>query len=205
MKVVAATVSDIRGFIEKHHYSRSINGCKVSRCFALHDDTGKLVGAALFGALSTTAWKRYGENEGDVVELRRFVCLNECPRNTESWFLARCLKALKLESDYKVCVSYADPHHGHCGIIYQAANWNYLGQTPPDVLLRTPDGKYYHSRALRTKYKGEFKPFVKKLREQFAAGLLVEVSVPGKYIYTYQLKGKQRVSGLPYPKQTGDF
>ena len=58
-----------------------------------HDN--KLVGAALFGPLSTTAWKRYGKFECDVVELRRLVLLDECRKNTESWMISRCLKEIK--------------------------------------------------------------------------------------------------------------
>ncbi len=199
-RVIPVTVAAVRAFIEQHHYSKSINGCKVSMSFALYEGS-EMVGAVLFGPLSTTAWKRYGEKEGDVVELRRLVCLDHCPRNTESWLIAKCLKVLKKQTVYKVCVSYADPHHGHCGTIYQAANWNYAGQTAPDVLLQTPEGRLYHSRALRTKYNGDFKPFVKRLRKLQEGGLLTEVAVPGKHIYTYTLQGKQQPTRLPYPKE----
>lgn len=198
--VVPVGLAVVRSFIEEHHYSKSINGCKVSVAFALYEGV-ELVGAVLFGSLSTTAWKRYGENEADVVELRRLVCLDRCPRNTESWLIAKCLQFLKRNTSYKVCVSYADPHHGHNGVIYQASNWNYEGQTAPDVLFQTPEGRLYHSRALRTKYKGDFKPFVKRLRELQKNGLLTEVAVPGKHIYTYALKGKQLSTRLPYPKR----
>jgi hypothetical protein len=197
--VMPVAVAVVRPFIEEHHYSKSINGCKVSMAFALYE-AGEMVGAVLFGPLSTTAWKRYGEREADVVELRRLVCLDRCPHNTESWLIAKCLKVLKRQTGYKVCVSYADPHHGHCGTIYQAANWNYEGQTAPDVLLQTPEGRLYHSRALRTKYNGDFKPFVKRLRKLQEDGLLTEVAVPGKHIYTYALQGKQQPTRLPYPK-----
>lgn len=204
MEVRVVQLIDIRKFIELNHYSRSVNGCKVSLCFGLYDGD-ELVGAALFGALSTTAWKRYGDREGDVVELRRLVCLDRCPRNTESWFIARCLKQLKRLTSYKVCISYADPYHGHYGVIYQASNWKYHGQTPGDILLKTPDGRMYHSRALRTKYKGDFKPFVKQLRALNDAGCLIKVDVPGKYIYSYRLDGQQKATEVPYPKPTGGF
>ena len=198
-RVMPVAVAVVRSFIEEHHYSKSINGCKVSMAFALYE-AEEMVGAVLFGPLSTTAWKRYGEKEGDVVELRRLVCLDRCPRNTESWLIAKCLRVLKRQTRYKVCVSYADPHHGHCGTIYQAANWNYEGQTAPDILLQTPEGRLYHSRALRTKYNGDFKPFVKRLRKLQEDGLLTKVVVPGKHIYTYSLRGKQQPTRLPYPK-----
>ena len=109
-------VATVRLFIETHHYSRNINGCKVSMAFALYEGI-TLVGAVLFGPLSTTAWKRYGEKETDVVELRRLVCLDCCPKNTESWLIAKCLQELKKQTAYKICVSYADPYHGHCGLL----------------------------------------------------------------------------------------
>ena len=79
--VMPVAVAVVRSFIEEHHYSKSINGCKVSMEFAIYE-AGEMVGAVLFGPLSTTAWKRYGEKEGDVVELRRLVCLDRCPHNT---------------------------------------------------------------------------------------------------------------------------
>jgi hypothetical protein len=189
----------IRGFIETHHYSHNVNGCKVSKCFALYDkDT--LVGAILFGALSTTAWRRYALQEKDVVELRRLVCLDGCPRNTLSWFIAKALKILKRTSDHRIVISYADPLYGHVGYIYQAANWSYVGRTAKDKVYFTPDGKMYHSRALRTKYKGKYKPFAKKLQEQYVNGELTEKIVPGKHIYVYNLIGRHKRSNKPYPK-----
>ncbi len=190
-------VKEVRPFIEQHHYSHSINGCKVSDCFALYDGM-EMKAAVLFGPLSTTAWKKYGQDEKDVVELRRLVCLDELPRNTESWLIAQCLKRLK--GKYKVCVSYADPRHGHCGFIYQASNWSYMGQTANDTVFVTPEGKEYHSRALRTKYNGDFKPFVKRLRKMKDDGVLKEIIVPGKHVYLYTLNGKQKRIGVPYPK-----
>lgn len=200
--VARVTVDMVRDFIEKYHYSRSINGCKVSMAFALYEvNSNELVGAVLFGSLSTTAWKRYGEKESDVIELRRLVCLDNCPKNTESWLISKCLKILKQETNYKICVSYADPYYGHSGVIYQATNWSYHGQTSADVLFKTPDGKIYHSRALRTKYKGEYKPFVKRLRKLQEDGLLRKIKVPGKHIYTYNLRKKQERTKLPYPKK----
>ena len=72
---------------------------------------------------------------------------------------------------------------------------------PGCFLLQTPEGRLYHSRALRTKYNGDFKPFVKRLRKLQEDGLsLTEVAVPGKHIYTYALQGKQQPTRLPYPK-----
>ncbi|EEF1427350.1 hypothetical protein C9T98_22225 [Salmonella enterica subsp. enterica serovar Enteritidis] len=198
-KVCPVNVAYIRDFVEKYHYSHNINGLKISQCYALNDGD-VLVGAIIFGQLTTTAWRKYGKSESDVVELRRMVVSDSCPVNTNTWFMARALKHLKKHTEFKVCVSYADPEHGHVGIVYQAANWTYAGRTAPDIVLETPEGKRYHSRALRTKYKGELKPFAKRLCALKEAGELKEVRVQGKYVYLYALKGKLQKQSLMYPK-----
>lgn len=78
------------------------------------------------------------------------------------------------------------------------------GQTAKDTVLVTPEGKEYHSRALRTKYNGKLKPFAERLNEMNKQGLLRVVEVPGKHIYTYNLKGKHLATMLEYPKKTYD-
>lgn len=200
MDVRLVELKTIREFVEQNHYSHSVNGLKISECFGLFVEN-TLKGALIFGELSTTAWKKYSDNEKDVLELRRMVISDEMPKNTGSQFLSKAIKIIKNTTAYKIIVSYADPHHSHCGIIYQASNWSYHGTTNPDVLLKTPDGKLYHSRAMRTKYKGELKPFARRLQELDSRGLLCKVTVPGKHIYTYKLVGKQRVGNTKnYPK-----
>lgn len=200
--VIPVLLSEVRSYIEEHHYSKSVNGLKISQCYGLYDNNNLLIGAAIFGQLSTTSWKKYAKEEHQVVELRRMVVADECPRNTNTWFMARALNHLKKEFNYHVCVSYADPYHDHVGVVYQAANWTYVGVTSKDVVLETPDGKRYHSRAMRTKYKGELKPFAKRLCDLYFLGLLKEVSVPGKHIYLYKLKKSIKLPDcLPYPKK----
>lgn len=191
---------DIQLFIEENHYSKSINGVKVSYCFSIHDVSGNLVGACLFGQLSTTAWKKFGECEKDVLELRRLVTLDTCPRNTESWFISKCINWIRKNTKVKILVSYADPMYGHIGYVYQASNWVYCGVSGKDKGFKDPEtGKIYHSRALRTKYKGDYKPFVKILRDKLDNGNLHPIDLKGKYCYTYNIKGKN-IHKLDYPK-----
>ena len=183
-----ANVGGIRQFIEQHHYSGSINGVKVTQCFKVTFEDS-LVGAVLFGQLSTTAWKRFGKTEHEVLELRRLVLLDEAERNSESRVIGACLRWIKKNlPDVRVIVSYADPMYGHSGVIYKASNFKYEGMTPPDKGFRDIDtGKIYHSRALRTKYKGEYKPFVKRLRKKLEEGSLETIELAGKHRYIYVL------------------
>ena len=203
--VKCADRKQIKDFIEKHHYSKSINGLKTSFCFGLYDDD-VLIGACLFGQLSTTSWKKYSDKETDIVELRRLVLIDETPRNTESWFIAKCIKYIKQNSEFATIVSYADPYYNHTGYIYQASNFIYIGTTNKDKLLKDREtGKTFHSRALRTKYNGDYKPFVKVLRKKHEMGLLEEITVPGKHIYVYPLRKstKKKFQNLKkeYPKK----
>lgn len=189
LEVIPCPVAEVRVFLETHHYSKSINGVKITQCFKVVHDR-QLVGAALMGQLSTTAWKMFGETEQQVLELRRLCLLDECSRNSESRVISKCLKWVKKNiKEVKVIVSYADPMQGHSGIIYRAANFEYLGTTPNDKGYKDLEtGKIYHSRALRTKYKGEYKPFVKRLREKLAKGELEPVTLLGKHRYVYRLR-----------------
>ena len=73
--------------------------------------------------------------------------------------------------------------------IYKASNFKLIGVTPDDKGFRDPEsGKTYHSRALRTKYKGNYKPFVKRLREKLNNGILEEITLKGKLCYLYQIR-----------------
>lgn len=191
LTIEVCPVKEVKDFIEFNHYSKNINGVKVSYCFKVLYDN-RIVGAVLFGAMSTTAWKKFSENEKEVLELRRLVLLDEAGKNCESRVVGYCLRWIKNnDKNIKVVVSYADPNHGHSGIIYKASNFEYLGISSQDKgYLDKETGKVYHSRALRTKYKGDYKPFVKKLREKKENGILQEITLKGKHCYIYKLNRK---------------
>jgi|SRR5579859_6381830 len=182
-------LSDVRAFVETHHYSHNLNGVKISFCFSAKHN-GVLVGAVVYGAMSTTAWKKFADSEKKVLELRRLVLLDSVGRNSESRMVGYTLRWIKKNApEVTVVVSYADPMHGHNGTIYKASNFRYIGLSGKDKGFLDPEtGKTYHSRALRTKYKGDYKPFVKKLREKNALGKLVPVDLLGKYCYLFEFR-----------------
>lgn len=180
---------EIRDFIETHHYSKNVNGVKVSHCFRV-DFQNRLIGAVLFGCMSTTAWKKFGSTEREILELRRLVLLDEAERNSESRVVGFTLRWIK-RNDPKIrtIVSYADPAYGHTGVIYKASNFKYIGISAKDKYFRDPsNGKTYHSRALRTKGdSGDYKPFVKVLRDKLFFGFLEPIELPGKHCYIFKL------------------
>ena len=188
LSVILCERSEIRSFIETHHYSKSINGVKSTFCFKILFKE-RLVGAILFGQLSTTAWKKFSNVEEEVLELRRLVLVDAAKKNSESRVISKAIKQIKkANSAVKFIVSYADPNYGHTGVIYRASNFKFVGMSGKDKgFVDTETGKLYHSRALRTKYKGEYKPFVLRLREKLDKGLLKPIDLKPKYCYVYAL------------------
>lgn len=181
---------DIAAFIETHHYSGSINGCIADYCFGLYDNE-VMVGAMFYGRMAMrNQFKRFAENEEDVTELRRLCCIDDTPKNTESYFIGRTLRWIGANTRIKIVVSYADKQYGHQGVIYKASNFTLEGERPGAKVIEH-EGKIYHDKAIRTKYKGKLKPFAKKLREALTNGSAVYKTTAGKFCYTYLLRRKR--------------
>lgn len=181
---------EIRDFIEKWHYSHNINGLLSQFCFKLMDgDT--MVGAMIYGGLGmANCWKKYAENKEDIIELRRLCCIDDTPKNTESYFIGKTLKWLLRNTSIKKVISYADNTYGHRGVIYQASNFKHLGKTAKGRVIMW-NGKRYHDKTIRTKYKGELKPFAKRVKEALEKGEAYYEETKGKEIYLYDLEGRR--------------
>ena len=158
MKVTDFTVELVQrnavvNFIEKHHYSHNVNGIQSYYHFGLYRE-GKfglpeMIGAMMYAmpSMPHTSKKYNPINPDRCFELRRLVCVDDTPKNTESYFIGQTFKWLKKNTDIEVIVSFADEEEGHTGVIYKATNFNYLGTTSPGRTLMV-DGKKFHSRSL---------------------------------------------------------
>lgn len=155
-------------------------------CFGLYDGDA-LIGAMIYGKLAmANAWKKYGDSADEVLELRRLCCIDDTPKNTESYFIGATLRWLRKHTDVKVVVSYADPAYGHSGVIYRASNFKHIGYTSKSKVIMW-NGKKYHDKTIRTKYKGRLKPFAKQVKEALDNGNAYYEQRPPKHIYTYTL------------------
>lgn len=178
----------IKDFIEKYHYSHNINGVISDYCFALYHNKA-LIGAMIYGRLAMrNQYKKYCSSEKEIMELRRLVCVDDTPRNTESFFIGYTLRWLKKNTNLKYVISYADSTYGHIGTIYKASNFKLVGKTAPiKVIKRLSDSKLFHDKTIRTKYKGNLKPFALKLKIDLLEGRAIYITTKEKYIYIYQL------------------
>tara|TARA_R100001244_G_scaffold83451_1_gene64401 strand:- start:71 stop:694 length:624 start_codon:yes stop_codon:yes gene_type:complete len=180
----------VTSFIEKYHYSHNINGIQSYHHFGLYTEGNfglpKLIGAMLYAmpSMPHTAKKYNPINPNRCMELRRLVCIDDTPKNTESYFIGKTLRWLKQNTDVEVVVSFADQHYGHTGIIYKATNFEYFGETAPARILIV-DGKEYHSRSLNQ----DKRPYGRELKRRYVAGdkdIFFKKRKP-KYIYVYYL------------------
>jgi len=183
--------SDIRAFIEKHHYSKSINGCIADYCYALYNGD-EMIGAMFFGRMAmANQWKRFSDKENEVIELRRLCCIDDTPKNTESFFIGKSLKLLRKEWGGKIVVSYADKEYGHEGTIYKASNFKMVGEIKGAKVILYK-GKKYHDKTIRTTYKGKLKPFALEIKNALLSGEAIYKKTQGKYTYVYFLKGNRK-------------
>ena len=163
-KVSLCSRDEIRDFVETWHYSKSINGVISDYCFKLQDEQDNLIGGMIYGRLAmASCWKKYVSKEEDVSELRRLCCIDDTPRNTESYFIGSTLRWLKKNTDILKIVSYADKNFGHEGIIYKASNFTKIGETSKGRVI-IYNNKRYHDKCIRTKYNGKLKPFAEKIK-----------------------------------------
>lgn len=182
--------NDIKDFIEKWHYSHNINGLLSDYCFKLMEND-KMIGAMIYGGLAmANCWKKYTDNKEDLIELRRLCCIDDTPKNTESYFIGQTLKWLINNTNIKTVISYADNTFNHTGIIYQATNFSHVGKTPNGRVIMY-NGKRYHDKTIRTKYKGELKPFAKEIKNALESGEAYYVKTLGKEIYLYDLESRR--------------
>lgn len=135
-------------YIREHHYSRgSHNG--PSPCYGIFDKD-ELIGACLFAVPCSERVRSSVFGEGykkHVIELHRLHILDCTPKNTESWFIARCLKRLKRDKpEIWAVISFSDMTEGHTGVIYKASNAYRLGETERKRFYVDSSGRLRHPR-----------------------------------------------------------
>jgi len=127
--------------------------CMVSLGFY---DAAGLAGAAIWGwgtRPKHTIRKLFPSlDTEDYWELCRLCCRDDLPRNTESEFLAGCVRWFKRNQPERALLfTWADGIRGKPGYVYQASNWLYGGYITTEIYL-TPDGEPVHPRLMITRF-----------------------------------------------------
>ena len=182
--------SSIVDFVETHHYSKNMNGLKTSYCFRLLDGEN-LIGAIVYGKIGMAGVEqKYKDNTDKILELKRLVCIDDTPKNTESYFIGWTLRWLQRNTDLEMIISYADKTYGHEGIVYKATNFDFVGETVPGRVIMYK-GRRYHDKTIRTKWNGKLKPFAKEIKTALDKGDAEYIDTDVKNIYLYKFKKRK--------------
>jgi hypothetical protein len=135
--------------VKAWHYSRAMPSGRLVTIGVWEDDV--FVGCVIFGrGASSEIGSPFGLQQSQVCELTR-VALGP-HRTPTSRIVAIAVRLLRRQSPgVRLIVSYADPEHGHVGILYRSMNWLYLGTTHRESLIRL-NGKVTHSRTVTSRY-----------------------------------------------------
>ena len=175
---------EIKEFIEHWHYSNNVNGVNSPYCFKLLDK-GDLIGAMMYGWISMAGvWKKYVSEEKHLIELRRLCCIDDTPKNTESYFIGRTLRWMKNNTDIKKVISYADKTYNHEGGIYKASNFKHLGMTKKSKVI-VWNNKLYHEKTIRND-----RPYARRVKAAVDNGQAYYKDTLPKHIYMYELRRK---------------
>jgi hypothetical protein len=137
-----------RRYIIDNHYSHGCHNAPTASYGLFWK--GELIGALVFAVpcsenVRASVFGRGTENE--VTELHRLHIMDGTPKNTESWFISRCIRSLKADvPEIRAIISFADPMEGHVGTIYQATNAIYCGTSENATFYLDVSGKLHHPR-----------------------------------------------------------
>ena len=151
MKVRDFTVRQIpfrtcRDFCKVWHYS---GGCAPGKFYFGLFRGAELIGVICYGDPTGRGQKKCYNVD---IELRRLCCIDDTPKNTESFFIGKTLRELKKLGIRRI-LSLADPEYGHNGTIYKASNFILFGEQKGNgrecVII---NGVRMHPRTVYAKY-----------------------------------------------------
>jgi len=186
--------------VENWHYSKSLPPPPHNLVGAW--ENGKYIGAIIFARGATgELLSPYGLTKTEGCELVRVALAEHI--TPVSRIVSIAIRFLKSRCPgLKLIVSFADPHQGHHGGIYQAGNWVYAGQSAPSSMYRDKCGKLWHERMISKTGK---KKVFGKYRQVLRPTDCERIRMPGKHRYLMPLDDeiRQRIEPLrkPYPKR----
>lgn len=125
---------------------------------------------------------RHSKKYPGYLEIRRMACLDDAPKNSESYFLGKVIWWIKKNKLAGGVLSYADMSVGHLGTIYKAANFKCIGETSPSKHVFW-NGKRYHPRSLTIE-----RPYSHELRKAVKEGTAIIETGKPKNIFIYEVK-----------------
>jgi hypothetical protein len=187
MRITKASIAAINYSCLYFHYAKSVPSYLYA--YNIYNDNNEWCGCILFGVGANNHMANsLNCITGTCLELQRVALNGKQGHNATSKAVAMAMHEVKKDAVLLKCLfSYADTKQKHIGIIYQATNWIYIGESKSNEYEK--EGKIYHGRtveALRAGLKNKYTiselgfrsvkamnkhiylyPYDKKLRKQF--------------------------------------
>ena len=185
VRVIPKKVAD--KFVKERHYSHKVAATGLVNFGAFLDN--KLIGVAQWGRpinkyLQINVVKNSGWNS--FLELNRLVCIDDTPKNTESRFIAICLKLLKENApQVKWVISFADATQCGDGTIYRASGFKLISINDSEQLYVLPNGEKVHLMSLQGGH------YSSKRKEMLKEGYTNPKEYMAKVLKGQKLEGKQ--------------
>lgn len=202
MRLEKASFKAIKYACLNFHYAKAIP--LVLAGYSVFNKKNEWCGTICFGlGAGNKMAKHFGVNQGECCELVR-VALNGKQEQT-SKAVSISLKLLKKDCPLiKIVYSFADLDQEHYGIIYQATNWLYLGESSEYSAGWIINGKKRHRRIFSDKlkkYKVKLNDYnVKKFLDKNAYKYISKGKRKYVYIIDKELIDKFEKLKKPYPK-----
>lgn len=199
MRLEIASSKAIKYACMNFHYAKAVPVNTFG--YSVFSEKNEWCGVVLFSlGANKNLSKFFNLNQGEVVELVRMALNGK--HNTTSKVLALSIKLLKKQLPLaKIIVSYADGEQGHIGVIYQATNWIYTGESQQKTML--VNGEKTHKKSIYSKYGHNS---LEKLKTQGINAKWVMTAPKMRYIYPIDKTLVPLCKSLskPYPKKNAN-
>lgn len=188
--------------IRREHYSRRIVNNSYVHVGVFLD--GEMLGVMQFGyALNPAAMGKVveGSSSTDYLELNRMWLSDRAPRNSESRAIAFAVRYIRAAMPQVSWLqSFADERCGGWGVVYQAANFVYVGSHRTTFFEL--DGEFYHEMLLTAHRKGGQRGAVLRANIDRAVKSSFRQF---RYVYFIRKSWRKRLrlKPQPYPKRPG--
>lgn len=200
MRISVATPKAVRYACMNFHYAKAVPAVQYG--FNIFNDDDEWCGVILYGGGATpNVSKEFGVCQGEILELVRCALNGKQGHGNTSKAVAMTMKKLRqINPLVKILISYADMDQDHAGIIYQATNWIYLGQTSINETYYIINGVKTHRKSIYSKYGRQDFGFV--LQNVDPNAELFRTKGKHKYVYCFEkaLRKQYQKKALPYPK-----
>jgi hypothetical protein len=148
-KTDTKTVRDIKLFIEKHEWLGKMSNYPTH--YFITKYKGILSGVVVMDMPNAFS-KLLGEKTRKIERLiSRGACISWAPKNLASSLIMFSIKWMAKNTQYRVFTAYSDPEAKELGTIYQACNFNYIGQNSGTTKQYKVGNKWHSDRYFRSR------------------------------------------------------